>query len=106
MYLQRAKNHWALLLLMVARAAAIACTNSRADAVIFSRLPSRNAAASTRSAPTPSANAPAAMNSAAFAAFTPPVGIRQELGNGAFRDLRYFAPPTFPQGKIFTRRAP
>src|ERR1051326_9105328 len=97
MHLQRANNHWALLLLMIARAAVIACTNSRADAVIFSRLPSRNAAASTRSDPTPSANAPAAMNSAAFAAFTPPVGIRDAFGNGPFNARRYLGPPTFPQ---------
>src|SRR5579859_7731413 len=100
MHLERAKNHWALLLLIVARAAAIACTNSRADAVIFSRLPSRNAAASTRSAPTPSANAPAAMYSAAFAVFTPPVGINAAFGKGAFNDFKYLGPPTLPQGKI------
>src|ERR1700686_2159974 len=57
------------------RADATAFTNSRAAAVILSRLPDRKAAGSTRSAPTPSAIAPAAMNSAAFAALTPPVGI-------------------------------
>src|SRR5215472_2256056 len=96
----------AFLLFREPRAVATAFTSSRAAAVIFSKLPSRSAVASTRSAPTPNANAPAAMNSAALVAFTPPVGIRHELGNGAFRDLRYFGPPTFPQGKIFTRPAP
>src|SRR5262252_2865229 len=99
-------NHDAFLAFSEPLAVATAFTNSRAAAVIFSKLPSRKAAASTRSAPTPNANAPAAMNSAALAAFTPPVGIREEPGNGAFRDLRYFGPPTFPQGKILTRPAP
>ncbi len=89
-----------------ARAVTTAFTSSCAASVIFCRLPSRKAVASTKSAPTPRANAPAAMNSAALAAFTPPVGISDACGNGALSDFRYFAPPTFPQGKIFTRRAP
>src|SRR5579863_3136760 len=92
--------------LRAARAEATAFTNSFAAAAILSRLPSRRAFASTKSAPTPSAKAPAAMNSAALAAFTPPVGISEAFGNGALSDFRYFAPPTFPQGKILTRVAP
>src|SRR5256885_12365471 len=79
------------------RAVATACTSSRAAAVIFSGFLSRNAFASTRSAPTPRANAPAAMNSAALAAFTPPVGISNALGNGALGDLRHLGLPSFPQ---------
>src|SRR5450631_7440 len=89
-----------------ARAELTACTNSCAAAEIFARLPSRKAAASIRSAPTPRANAPAAMNSAAFAAFTPPVGIKSAFGKGAFSDFKYLGPPTLPQGKILTSRAP
>src|SRR5436305_15194542 len=85
-----------------ARAEVTAFTSSRAALVIFSKLPSRSAAASTRSAPTPRAKAPAAMKSAAFAVFTPPVGISMALGKGAFSDLRYFAPPTVPQGQTLT----
>ena len=81
-------------------------TSSRAARVIFSRFPSRRAAASTRSAPTPRAKAPAAMKSAAFDAFTPPVGINLALGKGARIDFRYLGPPTLPQGKILISLAP
>src|ERR1700724_2049321 len=90
----------------IARAAATASTNSRGAAEIFSTLRSCKALASTRSAPTPSAKAPAAINSAAFAALTPPVGINRALGNGALSERKYLGPPTLPQGNIFTRRAP
>src|ERR1700694_1681098 len=88
------------------RAEETACTSSRAASVIFARFFSRRASAFTRSAPTPKAKAPAAMNSAALEAFTPPVGIRATLGKGALRDRKYLGPPTLPQGKILISLAP
>src|ERR1700732_4249676 len=88
------------------RAEETARTSSRAACVIFARFPSRRTSGFTRSAPTPKANAPAAMNSAALEAFTPPVGIRAALGKGALRDLKYLGPPTLPQGKILISCAP
>ena len=56
--------------------------------------------------PTPSAQAPAAMNSPAVWAFTPPVGSIFTSGSGPFSAFRYFGPPTAEAGKIFTMSAP
>jgi len=56
-----------------------ACTASLAARQVWITSclrPSRSAAASTRSLPIPTAKAPAAKNSAALVAFTPPVGMK------------------------------
>ncbi len=54
----------------------------------------------------PSASAPARMKSAAVSRFTPPVGIIGTWGRGPLRALIYLAPPTEPQGNIFTKSLP
>src|ERR1700674_3258576 len=64
------------------------------------------ASACTNSPPMPSAAAPASMNSAAVFRLTPPVGTSGICGSGPFRALMYFAPPTWPHGKILTKSAP
>src|SRR5215472_9420008 len=62
--------------------------------------------ASTNSPPTATAHAPALRKSPQVSRLTPPVGIISICGNGAFKALIYFAPPTFPQGNTFTTSAP
>src|SRR5437667_4054599 len=69
-------------------------------------LPDFRASAWTSSPPIPNAAAPASMNSAAVFRFTPPVGTSGICGRGPFRALMYLAPPTWPQGKIFTKSDP
>src|SRR5437763_110830 len=82
------------------RGAVTAATYCRAFSAISAGEPL------TRSAPTPSAIAPAAMKSAAVFSEMPPVGISSICGRGALTDLRYAAPPTAPAGKTFTASAP
>src|SRR3974390_2118138 len=81
-------------------------TNLRAATTISLVFLDCNAAAQTNSPPTPSAAAPAWVNSEAVVAFAPPVGTMGMGGRGAFSALMYFAPPTVPQGKTFTRSLP
>ena len=46
------------------------------------------------------------MNSATFCWLTPPEAISGTLGKGAFKARIYAGPPTWEQGKIFTKSAP
>src|SRR5438445_7071952 len=70
------------------------------------RLPVLRASVCTNSPPTPSAAAPASMNSAAVSKLTPPVGTSGTCGSGPFSALMYFAPPTLPQGNTLTKSDP
>src|ERR1700678_3961879 len=81
-------------------------TKPCAASTIGAVLPDSSAEADTNSPPMPSAAAPARMKSAAVFRFTPPVGTIGICGRGAFSALMYFAPPTVPQGKIFTKSLP
>src|SRR5271156_762575 len=89
-----------------ARALRTIATKLWAASTIGDVLPDSRAEADTNSPPMPSAAAPARMKSAAVFRFTPPVGIMGTCGSGAFNALIYFAPPTVPQGKIFTKSLP
>src|SRR5262245_56763377 len=80
--------------------------NFRAFSVILLKSLAATAALSTSSEPTAKAAEPAAMNSAAVFRFTPPVGIRSIGGNGTFKALMYFDPPTLSQGNTFTKSDP
>ena len=71
-----------------ARASRTISTYCLARSVITLACPSRIAFKSTRSAPTPSALAPALMKSAAVFSETPPVGTNSICGSGAFNALR------------------
>src|SRR2546425_9416726 len=71
-----------------------------------SRSPDLIALVFTRSAPTPRAQAPAAIKSFAVESETPPVGISFICGSGALSARRYFGPPTALHGKTLTASAP
>src|SRR6266851_875406 len=73
---------------------------------MISGLMDFRASAWTNSPPIPNAAAPASMNSAAVFRLTPPVGTSGICGRGPFSALMYFAPPTWPHGKILTKSAP
>src|ERR1700733_532679 len=88
------------------RASLTMATYRRAASVIEPTSPDSQAAAETSSPPMPKASAPARMKSAAVSRFTPPVGTIGTCGKGAFSALMYFAPPTVPHGKIFTKSLP
>ena len=90
----------------LARAVDMISRNLRAVSTINSGLLDLRASACTNSPPMPRAAAPASMNSAAVVRFTPPVGTSGICGSGPFKALMYFAPPTWPQGKNFTRSEP
>src|SRR6266478_3682539 len=91
---------------MRSRVSLTIAANRRALLTIAAGFADFNASPSTSSPPTPSAAAPASMNSAAVFRLTPPVGTSGICGNGPFRALMYLAPPTCPQGKTFTKSAP
>src|SRR2546430_10177933 len=79
--------------------------NFRAFSTMTSGLLDLSASACTNSPPIPRAAAPASMNSAALFRLTPPVGTSGICGSGPFSALMYFAPPTWPHGKILTKRS-
>src|ERR1700722_3695251 len=89
-----------------ARKAATIGVYCRAVCVIFSGLPSAIAERLQRSAPTPSAKAPAHRKSLAVANEIPPVGIISTWGNGAFRLRRYGAPPMADAGNTLITPQP
>src|SRR5437016_955099 len=96
----------AALAVIRARASFTTARNFLAFSTIASGLPARSASDCTNSPPTPSAAAPASTNSAAVWRLTPPVGTSGTCGSGPRKALMYFAPPSWPQGKTFTKSEP
>src|SRR5262249_16907141 len=80
-------------------------TMRRALAAMTSSRPSSIAFVSTSADPTPTATAPARIQSPALWSVPPPVGIRRSCGIGARRSLMYCGPSAVA-GKTFTTSAP
>src|SRR5262249_38763805 len=87
------------------RAAATLATSVRALTAIVSKSPRSIALVSTRAEPTPTAAAPALIQSPAFSSVTPPVGISFTCGSGARTSFIYCGPRQVA-GNTFTMSAP
>src|SRR5208283_2684868 len=90
------RSHWA-------RASLIFSAMARASRVIDAKSPFF--APAVRLPPTPTATAPARIQSATFSRLTPPVGINDACGRGALTALTNAGPRSSP-GKTFTMSAP
>src|SRR6185503_19518176 len=87
------------------RAAATLATTWRAFAVIWSQAPASTARGSTSAEPTPTAAAPARIQSPAFVSVTPPVGISFTCGSGPRTSLMNPGPSAVA-GNSLTMSAP